>query len=438
VRYITEPARQIPVASEVDILVAGAGPAGVCAALAAARAGKRVLLTEQMGALGGMAVTGGHPHIGTFRSSGTGSYWIVGGIGKEICDRLVKAGSGFYNGSLFDYEVEAMKRLLDQLMVDHNISVLHHTFACGAIVNGNAVEGIFIQNKGGRQAVLSRITIDCTGDADIAASAGAPFEKGRAEDGRMQPATTMFRIAGVDTARVRAFQREKGWQLYDVWKEAIANGDMDPFQTQVMGFWCCPTRPDRIWVNFTNIRDVDATDPVSITQAEVEGRRQAHVALRVMRKYIPGCENAYITDTADYLGIRESRRIRGLATLTVEDVLTVRKQPEQCIAKGSAFVDIHHPVDTGLHNPRYLPDDSHYDIPYGCIVPIGVENLLVAGRCISVTHEAAGSARWMAQCMALGHAAGEAAAMALDEGVKLSELNVGKLRQRLLAAGAVV
>jgi hypothetical protein len=379
--------------------------------------------------------SGLHTHLCTLRSAG-GEDFIIGGLAMELCRRGEEHGYGEIVGCNYDYEVEAMKRDLDAWAAEVQLGVRYHTLGVQPLLDGERIAGVLMESKSGREAVRARQVVDCSGDADIAFRAGAPCEKGRPSDGRMQPCTLMFRIEGVDWERLQAF-RGGDWKLQHVWKQAIDNGDMDPFQTEVMGFWYTRFRPTQMGVNFTNITDCDATNTEHLTRATIEGRRQAAVLVNVFRRYLPGCEACYLLDTAQYLGVRETRRIVGQYTLTVEDVLRARKFDDG-VAKGSFFVDIHAPTGTGLHEPRYMERGTHYDIPYGCLVPQGVENLLVAGRCISATHEALGSTRVMFQCMALGEAAGTAAAICAAEDTSPHSLDPQRLCKALAQAGAIV
>jgi hypothetical protein len=435
---VPELSRDVPVADEVDVLVCGGGPAGFCAAVAAARAGAKTLLVEQTNCLGGIATAGGHNHICLYTCWGGGER-VVGGVPWEMVRGVVDAGFGVYRRGNADFELEGLKLVLDGLAADAGVRLLYHTLFADAIVQDGRIVGAYIQNKSGRQAVLAKRVVDTTGDADVAASAGAPWEIGRPSDGACQPASVMFLIGGVDWDRVQAFREESGdWKLQDVWKQAQDAGDMEPFQDRIMGWWWTPTRPDQVGVNFTHLVGVDCTRAESITAGTVEGRRQAHHMIPVFRKYVPGMEGCYLISTAALLGTRESRRIVGEYVLTDEDVVA-QKTFDDAVCYGSFFIDVHNCTGPGMDGETWRPEKGfRYQIPYRCIVPKEVDGLLVAGRCISVTHRALGSTRVMPQCGALGQAAGTAAALSIASGRPPRELDTAELRRRLRSGGAIV
>ena len=432
----SEPARDIPVFDEVDVLVCGGGPAGFSAALAAARAGARTLLIEQCNCLGGIATAGGHNHLCRYSAWGSPQR-VVGGIPLEMARRVVEMGYGVFDGSSCDFELDGMKLALEQMAAEAGVRLLYHTLFADALVQDGRIFGAAIQNKSGRQAVLAKRVVDATGDADVAASAGAPYEMGRPGDRACQPATLMFTIGGVDYEKVRAF-RGKDFKLQHVWKAAQDAGDMEPFQSQIMGWWWTPTRPDQIGVNFTHLVGLDATSAESITAGTIEGRRQAFHMIPVFRKYIPGMERCYLVSTAALLGTRESRRVVGEYVLTDTDILA-QKTWDDSVCYGSFFIDVHNCTGPGMDAETHRPKAGFkYQIPFRCLIPQNVENLLVAGRCISVTHRALGSTRVMLQCAALGEAAGSAAALSISGGCTPRALPPRDLQGYLRRAGAIV
>lgn len=441
-KTIAELNRDIPVYGEVDVLVCGGGPAGFCAAIAAARNGAKTLLIEQMNCLGGIATAGGHNHLCLY-SAWASPEIVVAGLPYEMVQRAVDMGYGAWNhtpglerGGSVDFELDGLKLALEQIAAEANVDLLYHTQFADAFVQDDTIAGAYIQNKSGRQVVLAKQVIDCTGDADVAASAGAPFEKGRESDGAMQPTTLMFTIGGVDWDKVN--QWRTNYKMQHVWKEAQDNGDMEPFQSQIMGFWWSPTRPDQVGINFTHIFGIDCTNADDITRATIEGRRQAFHMIPVFRKYVPGMENCYMVSTASLLGTRESRRIVGEYVLQDEDILQ-EKEWDDSIGYGSFFIDVHNCTGPGMDEETYRPHAGFkYQIPYRCIVPKAVDNLLVAGRCISVTHRALGSTRVMPQCGLLGEAAGTAAAMSIKANVTPRKLDTDALQKQLKAQGAIV
>ena len=427
--------KQLPVAREVDVLVVGGGPAGVGAALAAARNGAKTLVVEQFNCLGGVATAGGHGHISKYDEGGTGRR-IVGGIADEIGNRVVEAGFGIRKSHGIWFEVEGLKLLLDQMAEEAGVSLLYHTFFCDTVVEDGALVGTVIQNKNGRQVIRAKRIIDCTGDGDVAFHAGCPHEVGRPSDNKCQPVTLMFTIGGVNWDKVSAWRTD--YHMKEIWEDIQDKGDMRPFQKTIMGWWWTPTRPDQVGVNFTHVIYVDSTKAEDLTAATIEARKQAYETIEVYRKYVPGMEKCYMVSTPNTIGIRESRRIMGDYILTEEDIKGQREF-EDNICHGSFFVDIHCIDGPGMDPTVWRPPAGFkYHIPYRILVPQDIENLLTAGRCVSCTHIALGSIRVMVPCIGMGEAAGTAAALSLKKGLVPRQLDVGELQDQLHIQGGIL
>ncbi len=428
-------AKKLSSLGEFDVIVAGGGPAGTAAGITAARMGLKTIIIEQFNCLGGVATAGGHGHICLYSSWGS-SERVVGGVIYEMAVRTAKAGFGIVTNSAADFEIEGMKLVLDQMAEEANVKLLYHAFAADAIMDGTDVAGVVVQSKSGRQAAFAKRVVDCTGDGDVGAQAGCDYDQGNPE-GHCQPVTLMFTIGGVNYEKVQAF-RGRDYQLKDLWKKAQDDGNMRPFQSQIMGWWWTPTRPDQIGVNFTHINYINATDVEDLTRATIEGRKQCYETIDIYRKYVPGMENCYMVSTPNTIGVRETRRIAGHYQLTREDILS-KKAFEDSIGYGSFFIDIHSTHGPGMDERTHRPNPGFkYAIPYRITVPKNVGNLFVAGRSASVSHEALGSIRVMPQCGVMGQATGAAAVLSIKSGVSPADVDIRELQNLLRGQGCIL
>jgi FAD dependent oxidoreductase len=418
-----------------DVVVVGSGSAGATAAIAAARTGARTLLVERMGFLGGIS-TAVLDTFYAFYTPGRAPARVVGGIGWEVVGRLVADGAAFERpntygaGTGITYDPEVLKRTWETLVLEAGAEVLLHTWVTGVELDtARRVRALALFNKGGAGRVEAAAVVDASGDADVAAWAGAPFDA-PAADGRVQSLSTVFRLAGVDVDRAEAFGKDALWARM---REASASGAYR--LPRLEGSWHRTPQPGVVMALMTRVPRVDATDPVQLTRAEIEGRRQAWEYARFLREQVPGFERAVLVTTSPAIGVRESRRVRGRYRLTAEDVLAGRRFADEVALCGAPIEDHHAAADTRW---RYVPDGGVYGIPYRCLLPDGVEGLLVAGRCLSATHDAHASARSMGTCMAMGQAAGTAAALAAAAGGVAGALSAADLRARLVDDGVLL
>ncbi len=417
--------------SQTDILIAGGGPAGVAAAMAAARMGARVTLVERYGFLGGMSTAG---FVFPFMTHYAGDRPVIAGIWGEMIARLTRYPHGFKASTHlgmrhFCYDVEGLKQTWQEMCLAAGVRLCLHTWISDAMTDGDRVTGIVAHSKSGREEMSAGLVIDCTGDGDVAARAGAPFEIGRVEDGLMQPMSLHFRLGNVDMRRMPS--REEISALYARDKAA---GLLHNPRENVL--WFDTTYPDQVHFNTTRIVKVNGTDRDDLTAAEIEGRRQTHELAQWLTRTIPGFENAFLLATAPQVGIRETRRIVGEHVVTEEELLNLTKFPD-AIALGAYPVDIHNPAGTGTVM-KHLPFGAYYSIPYRALVPVRTDGLLVAGRPISTTHEAHSATRIQAIASATGQVAGTAAVLALKAGVPPRRVDVAALREILRGQGALV
>ena len=407
-----------------DVIVVGGGPGGVPAAVSAARNGARVLLVESYGYLGGMATTAlVHPYM----KYHAGDTILSRGLFEEFVDILLGNGAILKDRAHFD--AEPMKWLLDRFASDAGVDLLFHTRAIGVLRDGNKIEAVRVFHKGGIEDLSADIIIDSTGDGDISTWAGAKIEIGRHEDHACQPMTTCFRMANVDVKRIPASAEIN--RFYDA---AKARGEVINPRENVLKFQS--VHDDVVHFNTTRVVGKSNIDGWSMTEAEIEGRRQVDDMVRFLKNHIKGFENSYLMKMAAEIGVRESRRVMGEYVLNAEDVLGARHFDDG-IACASYDIDIHNPAGTGTVIQR-LKEGTYYEIPYRCLIPKGVDNLIVASRCISSTHEAHSSLRVMPIVWTLGQAGGTAAALCLKNNVRPRDVNTAELRKVLTEQGAFV
>jgi hypothetical protein len=359
---------------------------------------------------------------------------VVGGLPWLSVERLRALGmvlerpSSSGAGTAVTYDPTALKVVWEQAALEAGARLRLHTFCTDVLLEEGRVAGLVVDGKSGLGLIRAKVVVDASGDADVCFRAGAPFEPAGA-DGPAQSLTTTFRLGNVDEERALA---EKRPELERLMRAANLSGDYRLPREE--GSVHRTPLPGVVATNMTRVANVDATDPAALTVAEVEGRRQALEYTRFLRERVPGYERAYLLNFSTQIGIRETRRVYGDYRLTRDDVLAARQFADAVAQCGAPIEDHHGGSDTRW---EYVPRGSTYDIPLRCLLPQGVENLLVAGRCLSATHDAHASVRSMGQCMAMGQAAGTAAALAALSGVAPRALDVGRLQERLRADGAL-
>lgn len=437
-KVVEEPARRTPVLGEYDVIVLGGGPAGIAAAAAAARSGCSTLLIERYGFLGGMGTAAGVTNFCGLHANVHGEIrQVVHGVADDLLARMAGLGGlnephVIFNGKIAAqaYDNAALKIAADEVVTSSGARILFHALAVGVAMGpASAIQALLVETKSGRQALKGRVFIDCSGDADLAAHAGAPFEKAA----QLLYPTAMFRVNDVDAARAG-----DAWaSIPRLMEEAERTGRKFPRKAPIVR----PQKNPREWrVNVTQLANpdgsaVDGTDAEQLSRAELEGRRQIVDFFRFLRDSAPGFERSYILEIAPQVGIRETRRIVGGYQLTEEDVLGcasfddtigVNGWPVEAHVKGDVvfkFQDI--PASRGFNH-----------LPYRMIVPRQVDNLLVAGRCASMTHMGQSAARVSGGCFVMGQAAGSAAALALGGNGRPRDIDVRRLQRKLEADGA--
>ena len=441
--------RDLPAAEHHDVVVVGGGPAGIAAAISAARSGARTLLIEQNGYLGGNLTAG---LVGPCMTSFSldGSTQLIRGVFDELIRRLeqqgaaihpskVPAGSAYAGFIVFGhdkvtpFEPEAVKSVALQMCQEAGVHLLLHTFVADVITQGRRVQALVCASKSGLHVQSAGMVVDCSADADVVARAGASFASGRSSDGLTQPMTLFFRVEHVDDEQVENYVRTHPDDIRPFASLVTAGRQDGRFPSPRRGVGMYKTMRPGVWrINTTRILDHDGADAVSLTSAEIEGRRQVDALIDFFRSDLPGFGDCRLLDTAATVGVRETRRIIGDHMLSLEDLQSGRYFPDT-IALAGYPVDIHDPTGAGGGVDESYGTANAYCIPYRSLIPVDLDNVLVAGRCISATHEALAAIRVMPPSFAMGQAAGTAAALAVRGDGASRQVSVDELRRQLVA-----
>ena len=457
---IVEPERTIPVRARADVVVVGGGPAGFVAAIAAARLGHDVLLIENAAYLGGNLNLPGLALLAVLDWSGQP---VIAGLMQEFVDRLVAVGgaTGHYpcpkHLSMCALDPESVRYTALELSVEAGVRVLLHTGISGVVRNGRRIDAVIAEGKSGRFAIQGRVFVDASGDADVIAQAGARVDKGSA-NGELQPMTLTFRLGNCDLQPLIAhleqhpedlntygnppnrfpvehLRRHPYWTitgLAGLAAKAKAAGDF-PDDLSYVNVTTLP-QTGQIGINAARVFRLDGTDVWDLTAGELEGRRKALLMARFFRNHVPGCQQSVLLDMAPRIGVRETRRIDGLIRLEEADIRN-RRTFADTIAQGIYPIDIH--SNDGAPS-TFLLLDAPFMIPYRALVPADLDNVIAAGRTISADRVVMGSIRVMSHCMAIGHAAGVAAAVALESENNFAIADVQKIQTTLIEQGALI
>jgi len=441
-KTIEEPARKVPVYGEYEVAVLGGGPAGIAAAVAAARAGKRTLLIERYGFLGGMGTAAGVTNFCGLHANVHGEHHrVVQGIASDLLGRIERIGGlnapHLILGKVFAqaYDTAAYKIAADDLLAYHKVDILFHALGAGVVMHDDGrIDALMVETKAGRQAVRAAVYIDCSGDGDLAAWAGAPFEIGDSKGHTLYP-SMMFRLNGIDPQKAG-----EAWRTIPALMEKAEAAGTHKFPRK--GAIVRPQKSGIEWrVNFTQLarkdgKAINGIEPDDLTRGEIDGRRQAIEAYEFLRT-VPGFENSYIVDLPPQLGIRETRRVIGGYMLSGGDVLGCASFDDSIGVNGWP-IEAHVAGDVVFTFPPIPQSRGFNELPYRMLVPEGVDNLLVAGRCASMTHEGQSAARVSGACFAMGEAAGMAAALALSGNTIPRDIGIEKLQQQLRDNGAFI
>ena len=441
-----------------DVVVMGGGISGAMAAVAAASSGARTLIVESHGFLGGTLTANGVGPMMTFHA---GEKLAIQGFTDQLIERLKRLGKS--PGHIFDtvgftysvtpFDAEAMKHELELMVTESGGEILYHTMLAGVKTENGRIVSITVCNKSGLSEIEGTVFIDGTGDGDLSVGAGAEFTKGRESDGAMQPMTLKMKMYNVDIPKVKEYihAHPEDFPLYNgdtsiiekaprlsvggfdsLFKEAKAKGEISIPRENILFFET--NNPGEVIMNTTRILGHDATDAMSLSRAEMVGRKQCRELELFVRKYIPGFENAVVESTGPNIGVRGSRQIKGVYTLTAEDLMEQRLF-EDAIAHSGYPIDIHSPDGEGTKHQK-LEWGGMYSIPYSCMITESVRNLIVIGRCISATFEAQAAMRTTPTTGAIGHAGGVAASLAAKNGIDVQDVDIKEVQQLLKEQGA--
>lgn len=446
---------------DYDVIVVGGGISGVMAAITAARNGAKTIVLEKYGFMGGMLTAAG---VGPMMTYHVEDRQVIKGSVGELIDRLVekKKSPGHvydtigYTYTITPFDAEAMKHELEIMLLESGANILYHTMLSDVKTSDGKIESITISNKSGLSELSAKVYIDATGDGDLSAWAGVEFTKGREKDGACQPMTMNMKMSNVDIEAVKAFVKENPEEFpflkgntgivdmapklsisgyENIVKKGKEDGSLD-FNTEAILFFET-NNPGEVIVNTTRIRGLDSTNPWDLTEAEIEGRRQVRNLEKFLREKVRGFENTVLLSTGPNIGVRGSRQIKGLYTLTLEDIVTAKKFHD-VVAHGGYPVDVHHPEGKGevVKEEDNIKIGTMYSVPYRCLVNHQVTNLITVGRCISATFEAQGAIRTTPIVGAIAQAGGAAAYLAVKNGQKTMDINIKEMQDILINEGA--